>query len=131
MATLAGRLGALVLAMTAGATPVPFTPLPAREAPSLVRDWIRAHRQSPATGVVHDAAHTYLMATAGEQQSGGYALRFTEVVLAGDEIVATVVLTRPRPDAPVTMGLSYPAASARIGRTERPVVFRTTEAPAP
>ena len=40
-------------------------------------------------------------------------------------------LIRPRPDAPVTMGLSYPAASARIGRTERPVVFRTTEAPAP
>ncbi len=127
MLTAAGRLGAAVILVATASTPIAFSEPSVEERPPAVVDWLRANRSGAATGVVHDGASTYLVASAGERRSGGYRLRFTEVALTNDGIVATVTLSSPRPGSPVTQVLSYPTAVARIERTERPVVFRWSE----
>ncbi len=97
MGPLPGGLGAAVLLLSAGATPIAFTELYVRDTPPVVQDWVRANREKPATGVVHDAVYSYLLVAAGQKRSGGYFVRFTDVIGSDGKIVATAVVSEPGP----------------------------------
>ena len=95
-----------------------------REWPPAAQQWVQAHREGGGTGVVHDGAHTYLLAATGMQRSGGYRLRFAEVTESDGRVVAVAVLSVPPPGSPVTMAITYPVAVARIPRTTLPIEIR-------
>jgi len=114
-----------VVALLLAAVPVAFMEVrDPREWPPAVQQWVQAHREGGGDGVVHDEAHTYLLAAAGLHRTGGYALRFAEVTEAAGRIVAVAVLSVPPPGSPVTMTITYPLAVARIARTTLPVEIR-------
>ena len=105
-------------------TPILFvTP---QDVPPAVLSWLRANREQAATTVIHDGRYTYLIATRGEKRTGGYGIRFTEVVREGNQIVARTRVSDPPRDSVVTMAITYPTAVVRIERTELSVVFRQT-----
>jgi hypothetical protein len=117
------RTAAVALLLAAG--PVAFTELrDPRDWPPAVQQWVGAHREGGGTGVIHDGAHTYLLAAAGVHRTGGYVLRFTEVSESDGRIVAVAVLSAPPPGSPVTMAITHPLAVARIARTTLPVEIR-------
>jgi hypothetical protein len=117
------RVIAVGLLLAAG--PVAFTEVrDPREWPPAVQQWVQAHREAGGSGVVHDGAHTYLLAAGGMHRTGGYALRFTEVAESDGRIVAVAVMSVPPPGGPVTMTITYPLAVARIARTALPVEIR-------
>jgi PrcB C-terminal len=114
-----------VVALLLAAGPVAFMEVrDPRDLPPAVQQWVQAHREGGGTGVVHDGAHTYLLAATGMQRSGGYRLRFAEVTESDGRVVAVAVLSVPPPGSPVTMALTYPVAVARIPRTTLPVEIR-------
>ena len=128
MGTLLGGLGAIILLLNAGATPVAFTEVSGKDWPPAVRAWLGVNRV-PATGVVHDVAYSYLLVAAGQKRSGGYSVRFTDVTSSDGKIVASAVVSEPGPRESVTMAITYPVAVARIPRTALPVEIRVTAVP--
>ena len=71
---------------------------------------------------------TYLILTAGERYTGGYAIEVTSVTQTGARTEVAVNLQTPDPNAVALQAITYPQAVVRFDNTAKPVALVNSEA---
>jgi hypothetical protein len=65
-----------------------------------------------------------LVASMGEQTSGGYHISIQSVRSRGGELIVSVRSDGPEENESVTMGFTHPIAIVRVAKSQGPVRFR-------
>lgn len=122
---------------------VPGSPVPFQHVPSgnhfnpveplrcvvrTMEEWERLRGGSPSGEIESVTPELFvdgmlLVATMGEQVTGGFSISIRSVDLRGGEIVVTVRSYESPDGEPVTMGFEYPLSLVRVAKSSAPVRF--------
>lgn len=92
-----------------GGTALPFEQVNEEDLPQAIRSWITSNREAKGFYVITHENASYVLATAGQQPSGGYTMEITQINRITDsQAFVKTVLTTPGPDQIVNMALTYP-----------------------
>ncbi|KEO81093.1 protease complex subunit PrcB family protein [Tumebacillus flagellatus] len=96
--------------------------------PPNVQDTASALQGTSGAVTVDSGDSTYLLLSAGERSTGGYAITVAGVNETDVRIEVTVGLTTPAPGTMLLQAITYPQLAVRFARTVKPIVVLNPEA---
>jgi hypothetical protein len=84
---------------------------------------VGSHSPVPPTPVVDFSRETIVVATMGQQNSGGHSVTIDSPGVAGDTVILAVTERRPGPTCGTTAALTQPMALARVRRPNAIIRF--------
>lgn len=95
--------------------------------PSRIQDIAHSVQAAPGSMVVDSDDATYLILSAGERFTGGYAVTVTSVKETPTRLEVTVQLLKPSSGSFVIQAITYPQIVVKFAKTVKPIVVLNQE----
>ncbi len=99
----------------------------AQNLPDEIKNWVEFSQEVPLVQEKEYEGKRYVLITAGEKRTGGYAVEVTEVFETAKNLVVKVKFTKPAPEDMVTEALTYPYDLIIVENKELPLSFQNVD----